>query len=475
MVTACPTVHQVCDDLGDVERQFNYPCVRRRAAYRNVINSDMEGTVSSSESAQTPTDAGTDEQFLAELNDVAAQCGQLWGMLEVSLPKPAPELIESIRLQISNGFDALRTGDATPVELSDRSLRECARVKLQYGMHIARWVGNLPPLRRMEYVFNGVDAVCGWIDVASHPLVEALLGPRLRNFMLDWATNSALCLLNTAESELLESGVDAKALKQAVSRLATIPSDADAQKAILCAVRLLTAYYLTKKGADASDDANERPTKKTLPAGTTADHLDNRNTRPNPRVHGALAETAPRVGGATSTPPESDPSTPPRPPGRNDKRLTWDKDGTGRWGSKPFEGPPQAKLLLWLLAFKEGKAHWEAIAEELCPGKSCKAGDEATRKANMREARVVVQTAFSRLRKATERCWGWTSEQLPDCDPKGYYLLNLLDTSMDRPPAYGEQAKYRNASRPNRKLTKSRHRKIIPSSDLVENAGDSGQ
>ncbi|MGD0089094.1 MAG: hypothetical protein ABSE73_04175 [Planctomycetota bacterium] len=126
----------------------------------------------------------------------------------------------------------------------------------------------------------------------------------------------------------------------------------------------------------------------------------------------------------------------PRPLAAGENRLTWKDAKTPCWGSKPFEGPPQAKDLLRLLA--KGKTlHWEIIAKELFPGMLANANiekDEGPKEQKMNRAMGNVETAFSRLRQAARECWGWDRKQLPDRNSHGYYLLNLHESIIDKPP-----------------------------------------
>jgi len=124
------------------------------------------------------------------------------------------------------------------------------------------------------------------------------------------------------------------------------------------------------------------------------------------------------------------------PGNRLEKRITWAGNGKPSFGSKVFDGPPQSVQILRVLVSAEGfRVHWETLYKELNPGAPLGYEvDPTAARAKREKAQNAVQTAFSRLRKAVEKCWGWTVEQLPERNAEGFYLLNLLDDMVDPPP-----------------------------------------
>jgi hypothetical protein len=102
-----------------------------------------------------------------------------------------------------------------------------------------------------------------------------------------------------------------------------------------------------------------------------------------------------------------------QPPKFNEYRLTW-QDATPCYGNIPFKGKPQSKLLLWFLVNKGNRVHWETIAKEL-NSEDLDDDDPLRMVAKKESAKNRVQAAITRLRRDTEKCWGWDT-QLPEGD-----------------------------------------------------------
>jgi hypothetical protein len=172
----------------------------------------------------------------------------------------------------------------------------------------------------------------------------------------------------------------------------------------------------------------------------------------------------PKDKGALKHESEANPAT---PNGVTDLRLTWDAEGNPLYGSKPFVGQHQSRLLIHILADHRALT-WEELAGKLGWMDWVRKISSSDQQKSLRDVQSQLETAFSRLRRDAAECWKW-KDQLPRRSKGGKYSLNLLDTLIDTPPAYSKLTKYKKTENVERFLQPNHRRAVVANSELIDN------